>query len=175
MVCPVCELETSGAHTCIDCFRYVHIICGRSIGEEGYGNSIVCNKCDLKRNQNDAEAMRHKLKRKQTQQHQHMLKSSINRIPPVNIGDSVLIQISSPDTMTTLGSKNLLGIISNKEDDLYTISTRQGTIESLYTRNQFEVCPKNILQMDEVPSNGIPTFGYTTIRYTTFGYRQFVT
>ena len=57
--------------------------------------------------------------------------------------------------MTTLGSNNLLGIILNKENDLYTISTRQGAIESLYTRNQFEVCPKNILQMDEVPSNTI--------------------
>ena len=64
MMCPVCELETSGAHTYIDCFRYVHIICGRSIGEEGYSSSIVCNKCDLKRNQNDPEAMRHKLKKK---------------------------------------------------------------------------------------------------------------
>ena len=32
-----------------------------------------------------------------------MLKSSINRLPPANIGDSVLIQISSPDTRVAVG------------------------------------------------------------------------
>ena len=87
--------------------------------------------------------MRLELKRKQKQQHQRMLKSSINRLPPADIGDNVSMPISSPDIMTTYND-NLLGIISDKQDDLYTISTRQGTIESLYTRNQFEVCPKNI-------------------------------
>ena len=25
-VCPVCQLDTSGAHSCLDCFKYVHII-----------------------------------------------------------------------------------------------------------------------------------------------------
>ena len=47
---PVCQLDTSGAHSCLDCFRYVHIICGRNIGEEGFGSFILCNICDLKRN-----------------------------------------------------------------------------------------------------------------------------
>ena len=84
-----------------------------------------------------------------------MLKSSISRLTPADIGESVSMPISSPDIMTTLGNKNLLGIISDKQDDLYTISTRQGTIKSLYTRNQFEVCPKNILRIDEVPANTI--------------------
>ena len=153
-VSPVCQLDTSGAHSCLDCFRYVHIICGRDIGE-GFGSFILCNICDLKRNQNNAELTRLELRRKEKQQHQRMLKSSISGLPPADIGDSVSMPISSPDIMTTLGSKNLLGIISDKQDDLYTISTRQGTIKSLYTRNQFEVCPKNILRIDEVPANTI--------------------
>ena len=106
-VCPVCQLDTSGAHSCLDCFRYVHIIYGRNIGEEGFGSFILCNICDLKRNQNNAELTRLELRRKQKQQHQRMLKSSISRLPPANIGDSVSMPISSPDIMTTLGSKNL--------------------------------------------------------------------
>ena len=43
--CLVCFGEVSGAHKCITCRHPVHIICGRPVGEEGYGQKVKCDKC----------------------------------------------------------------------------------------------------------------------------------
>ena len=45
-VCPVCKLGPfQGGHQCIACKRMVHIFCGKPIGEEGFGQKILCNDC----------------------------------------------------------------------------------------------------------------------------------
>ena len=42
MDCVACGQKTSGVHSCPHCFRFIHTICGRLVGEEGYGSSVVC-------------------------------------------------------------------------------------------------------------------------------------
>lgn len=38
-------METSGAHKCIKCQRFVHIVfCGEAV-EEGFGGSAICTLC----------------------------------------------------------------------------------------------------------------------------------
>ena len=103
MKCAVCENETSGGHTCPGCHRYVHIPCGRCSGEEGLGSNVWCVTCDLSKQHKIAETQNKGIKRKQEQLHHRMLKSSINKFPPANIGDTVLIPIAPPDVMTKLG------------------------------------------------------------------------
>ena len=74
--CVVCGKETSRAHTCPGCYMYVHVIYGRSDGEE-FGSSVWCNKCDLGLKQKEAGAQRIGLKRWQDELHRRMLKSNV--------------------------------------------------------------------------------------------------
>ena len=56
--CVACGGETSGTHSCPRCFGYIHIICGRSEGEEGYGSSVVCPACDISSRKDACNKMR---------------------------------------------------------------------------------------------------------------------
>lgn len=45
-VCAVCSLEASGGHSCKECMKVVHVICGKGDeSEEGYGAKITCQNC----------------------------------------------------------------------------------------------------------------------------------
>ena len=84
-----------------------------------------------------------------------MLKSSASKMTSANVGDTVIIPIAKPDVMIPLGSKNLMGVIMDKNEDLYAIGTDQGRLESRYTRNQFDVCPTKLQKIDSVPDSVI--------------------
>ena len=47
--CKVCKNTCGGAHKCIKCNFYVHLICGKPTGDEGYGQSVLCNICETSR------------------------------------------------------------------------------------------------------------------------------
>ena len=47
MDCTVCGEKTSGVHSCPHCRLYFHTICGRQVGEEGYGSSGEFPACDI--------------------------------------------------------------------------------------------------------------------------------
>ena len=74
--CIKCGLETSGAHKCYRCLRPIHFICGRQGGEEGYGSSVWCPRCDIEVNREQHEVVRVGIKRKQNVLHQRMISSS---------------------------------------------------------------------------------------------------
>jgi len=42
--CIVCDKVVGGAHKCDKCKNHVHLICGKGIGENGYGQTVVCFK-----------------------------------------------------------------------------------------------------------------------------------
>ena len=84
-----------------------------------------------------------------------MLKACNAKIPPANVGDTVIITIAKLDVMISLGSKNLMGVIMNNENDLYSIRTDQGVLTSCYSRNQFEVCQTKFLKISTVPDKTI--------------------
>ena len=133
----------------------MHVICGRSNGEEGFGAGIWCSKCDLHRLQQESEVERIGIKRRQSKFHSRMLKSSASKMTSANVGDTVIIPIAKPDVMIPLGSKNLMGVIMDKNEDLYAIGTDQGRLESRYTRNQYDVCPTKLQKIDSVPDSVI--------------------
>jgi hypothetical protein len=37
--------STSNAHSCSKCSNTVHVICGKTNGEEGFGGSVLCFLC----------------------------------------------------------------------------------------------------------------------------------
>ena len=57
--------------------------------------------------------------------------------------------------MTSLGQRNLIGVVTEVENDNYTTGTRDGILNNEYSRNQFELCSTNFIQPDNVPSSSI--------------------
>ena len=52
---------------------------------------------------------------------------------PAGIGDTLLVPISQPDNMSSIGPRNLMDQITEVRDSVYT---SYGTISTGYTRNQ---------------------------------------
>ena len=74
--CVVCGEFTSEAHACPICKRYIHVICGRTGEEEGYGSPVWCPQCDIKSNSKEADITRAGIKRNQERLHERMVESS---------------------------------------------------------------------------------------------------
>ena len=159
--CIKCGLETSGEHKCYRCRRPIHFICCRPGGEEGNGSSVWCPRCDIEKKREQHEAVRIGLKRKQDILHQRMISSSAKKFAPAHVGDNVTIPIERPDKMNSLGQQNVLGVVTGVSEDVYTIGTTYGTLDSSYTRNQFGLCTSNrFLQPSEIPET---TLSQTTV------------
>lgn len=87
-------------------------------------------------------------------QAEKMVENTNKRLKPALIGETVLIPI--PDVDRGRGDhKNLKGIILSDEDGFYRIGTEFGTLDSLYTRNQFSICKEKFLDPDSVPNTEI--------------------
>ena len=81
-----------------------------------------------------------------------MLNTSSNKkVFNAEVGDSILIPISQPDTMSSIGPRNLPAYISCKEDDLFSIGSTEGILSCKYTRNQFDICPTKIISLEDIP------------------------
>ena len=63
--CVVCGNSTSVAHTCPGCYRYIHVPCGHSNGEEEYGNSVWCPACEIRLKNKECDNVRIGIKRNQ--------------------------------------------------------------------------------------------------------------
>ena len=48
-ICHVCMQEVGTAHKCRNCHNNIHIFCGIKIGEEGYGQEVICSNCSKKK------------------------------------------------------------------------------------------------------------------------------
>ena len=150
--CVVCNYETSCVHSCPGCSGFVHVYCGRTEGEEGYGSPVWCAKCDLANTAKHANNVRVGIKRSQEKLHDRMISSAAKKFQPAAMGDNVVVPIERPDKMHSLGPRNKLGIVTDISEDIYTIGTRDGTLNTNYTRNQFEVCSSNtFIQPSNVP------------------------
>ena len=46
--CHICMQDVGKAHKCKKCRKSVHIFCGIRVGEEGYGQNVICFDCSNK-------------------------------------------------------------------------------------------------------------------------------
>ena len=46
--CVFCNDIVGGAHKCIKCNKAAHLICGTGVGEEKYGQGLICFVCEPK-------------------------------------------------------------------------------------------------------------------------------
>ena len=95
--------------------------------------------------------MRAGIKRCQEKQKDRMLNTASKKFKEAEVGDSVLIPISQPDKVHSLGPRNILGCITSRNESTYSIGTTQGRLAVNYSRNQFELCPTNLLPLDSIP------------------------
>ena len=121
--CVLCNFETSGAHYQPGCNRFVDVHCGRTQGEEGYGSSVYCNKCEV------ANATRKQI--------QLLLESKGVRIKCITvclnqqqrsfvqrISATMQLSLQKGQTKITSRARSMLGVITDVSEGSYSVGTR---------------------------------------------------
>ena len=88
-----------------------------------------CPACEIRLKNNECNNVRIGIKRNQENLHRRMISATSKKLKHAEIGDSVLIPISRPDMISSIGPSNLSGCITNKEDHLYTIGQLKEYLE----------------------------------------------
>ncbi|KAK9685207.1 hypothetical protein QE152_g38215 [Popillia japonica] len=78
---------------------------------------------------------------------QHLIRDKRGKI-----GETVRIPI--PDVDRARGDlRNILGVILAVEDNNYSIGTKVGKLQQMYSRNQFTICKQSMVAIDDVPES----------------------
>ncbi|CAK1580028.1 unnamed protein product [Parnassius mnemosyne] len=166
--CSVCSQETTEAHTCRECVCAIHAICAvaEESSDEGFGSKVLCLLCSKKYKVQDN---RQSAKKTLQQQAEKMLKSSEKKFAPVPIGTSVRIAVPEVDRERG-NARNIIGVVLAKTDDeLYQIGTKNGILKQVYSRSQINVCPRALLDAEDVPSTEIALRSVANLQSTGTG------
>ncbi|KAL4704952.1 hypothetical protein ACJJTC_013409 [Scirpophaga incertulas] len=145
--CIVCKDLTSGAHQCCSCLRHVHTICGETIGNEGYGASVLCLICKRKQGiQSEGSKSHQGLKRAA----EKMITDTVKKLPVLNIGDSVFLNVPKIDR-GPIDAKNISGKILDMRHGVYQIGTSNGTIKNWFNRKELKISSNKYLE--EIPES----------------------
>ncbi|KAK9712776.1 hypothetical protein QE152_g24731 [Popillia japonica] len=68
------------------------------------------------------------------------------------IGETVRIPIPDVDRARS-DLRNILGVILVVEDNNYSIGTKLGKLQQMYSRNQFTICKQSMVAIDDVPES----------------------
>ena len=130
-------------HSCSKCGNTVHVICGKTNGEEGFGRSVLCfNEKKIELERSNATVCSEK-------QAGRMLSRSNDILEEVDIGCNVLIPI--PQVVRGNGDpKNIMAIVNEKTDKEYRLATKHGILLGSYTRNQFELTASLFLEPSDI-------------------------
>lgn len=138
--CVICEKETSEAHKCSDCNKYVHVICGESSeNDEGFGANVICKICLRKKN---IDTQRECAKIGQEKQAKKMIAASNSKFSDVDIGTNVAIRVPDVDR-GRVAPRNVLAVVLTKNSFF------------LYVRNEFVIADNNFINIVDVPSTSI--------------------
>ncbi|KAG5892142.1 hypothetical protein JTB14_032361 [Gonioctena quinquepunctata] len=64
---------------------------------------------------------------------------SNSKFPPCSVGDTVRVKIPDVDQGRGDFSNILITVIEKTDDDFYKLANKRGTIDEMFTRNQFYV------------------------------------
>ncbi|XP_050056267.1 uncharacterized protein LOC126549911 [Aphis gossypii] len=81
-----------------------------------------------------------------------MLRSSNQKFPTAQVGDTVRVRVSDIDR-GRMDYQNILAVIMDVDNDFYKLGTKYGFISQLYTRNQFAVCKAKLISLNDVLSD----------------------
>lgn len=141
--------KTSGAHKCLDCHEYVHVICGESNENEGFGANVTCKLCFRK---NSINVERECAKLGLQEQANKMVSLSNLKFPCVEIGTNVLVRVPEVDRGRAAPRNVMCVVMSINPSGLYQLGNKEGTLDRLYARNEFTLSETNFINICDVPS-----------------------
>ena len=63
--------ELTGGHSCQSCNKFVHLLCGKPIGEEGYGKKVMSSECSKGENTGKDRLIIYRVYQKSNQDDNH--------------------------------------------------------------------------------------------------------
>ncbi|XP_050302119.1 uncharacterized protein LOC126740226 [Anthonomus grandis grandis] len=81
-----------------------------------------------------------------------MIRISPIKFPPCNVGDTVRLKIPDVDRGRGDFRNVLMVVVETNREGMYRLGNESGTIEEMFSRNQFTVCDNQLLDIDKVSS-----------------------
>ena len=83
-----------------------------------------------------------------------MLEKSNKRFKPAVAGENVNVPVPDVDR-GKLDPPNFTAVVKehNQQTGLYTLGTKVGTLDTQFSRNQFDLLPEMFIQNQDVPEN----------------------
>ncbi|KAJ8885481.1 hypothetical protein PR048_011679 [Dryococelus australis] len=140
-VCIVCEQKFEEEIFCFECDEYFHSTCTSAPQSE----IPLCHLCAKK---SAIETSRKHCERGLQEQAEKMLQTSGKKFPPASTSDNILVSIPDVDR-GRLTPRNVLAVIMEEvEPNLFSIGTKHGKLEKLYSRNEFQLTPNKSLEIN---------------------------
>ena len=122
--------------------------------EQIFGNETSdCSSDEITAIQNDIHDTRQIAAESLKNQAKRMKTTSDLTHPPAQIGDNVTLPI--PEVDKAKGSlRNIMAVVLNvNNDNLYQLGTKEGILQCLYSRSQFDICKEKFILLDEVATD----------------------
>lgn len=152
-LCVSCQQATMGLHRCDRCQRPIHPKepCCTLHNSEGSGDDAqyICALCQCAIR---VQEQRKNAKRKLEEQADRMLAASKNRLQPAAVGQNVLIRIPEVDRGRA-DPINLMAVLINESNGFFRLGTKNGILQRMYCRSEFELCNQEFFTVDDVPQN----------------------
>ena len=79
----------------------------------------------------------------------NLLGTTQKQFPPVQIGNSVRIQVPDVDRGRT-NRRNVLAVVGIEDSDFYKLANKNSTLKQLYTRNQLVISKEKLLFINKI-------------------------
>ncbi|CAH2005369.1 unnamed protein product [Acanthoscelides obtectus] len=109
--------------------------------------NIYCESCLCQKN---IRSNRLEAKRNLENQVKKMKALSNSKFPPCSVGDTVIVKIPDVDRGRGDFRNILMTVIEKTEDDFYKLANKTGTIEEMFSRNQFSACNEKLVDIESV-------------------------
>ncbi|CAH2005632.1 unnamed protein product [Acanthoscelides obtectus] len=106
--------------------------------------------CELCLYQHNIRSNRLEAKRNLENQAKKMKALSNSKFPPCSVGDTVRVKIPDVDRVRGDFRNILMTVIEKIYDEFYKLANKRGTIEEMFSRNQFSVCNEKLVDMESV-------------------------
>ena len=73
-----------------------------------------------------------------------------SKFPPCSVGDTVRVKIPDVDRGRGDFRNVLMTVVERTDDGFYKLGNARGTIEELFSRNQFSVCDEKLVVLESV-------------------------
>ena len=107
-------------------------------------------RCELYLCQKNIQSNRRDAKRNLENQAKKMKALSNSKFPPCSVEYTVRVQIPDIDRGRGDFRNIFMTVIKKTNDDFYKLANKRGTIEEMFSRNQFSVCSEKLVDMESV-------------------------